>query len=374
MGSRSRSQSLASQNVSSRTQSDNSPRTPVDVTTMCGSCRSEVAAGMILPFCCRCRQFFHSRCVGYQADRAFAILPVIIKSNWRCESCLTVGIFGTQSSTGKRGAAALDSSTEGDAGDASPVRSTSKRMQVDTIETELGEVPGDDASTKEQFRFLCKAISNIHEMILHDRTENRQFINGVKEEFHHHQRIIDTLAQENETLKAEMYAMKEDRRLANAYSRRNNLIVHGVPKLSDAEEARKAVLKVAKAAGYELQASDIDACHDLPAKKGPPKLICKFVSRWKKEKLQEAIKKKKNLKAGDCDAQWPDPEKEIFATEHLDGETTELVMYAKRRLWKRNAGRYEYVWAKNGRVWIKLEHGATAIEIRSTEQIDNLAC
>ena len=103
---------------------------------------------------------------------------------------------------------------------------------------------------------------------------------------------------DNLAFKEDSITKLEDIEDSKQYSRRNNLILHGIP-VAPKEDLYERVMTVAKALQVETYPNDFDIIHRLGSKNNnlPPPIIIRFVNRWKKEELQEAIQKKRELKA-----------------------------------------------------------------------------
>lgn len=78
-----------------------------------------------------------------------------------------------------------------------------------------------------------------------------------------------------------------------------------------------------------LALSDLDACHKLPAAKGPAKIVVKFVSRFKRDAFFPNVRTAK-LSHSACG--WPavdGADKAIFVTDHLSPDTARLFAAAR---------------------------------------------
>ena len=122
-----------------------------------------------------------------------------------------------------------------------------------------------------------------------------------------------------------------------------------------------------------LDAADFDACHQLPAKRGPAKVVAKFINRFKRDELFYKIKAAR-IKPSDCG--WPqDPEgkKTVFVTEHLSPATARIFAAARQKLWQKNGGNYKYIWTRRGRVLLRTDDKADFVEVLSLEAVERIA-
>ena len=116
------------------------------------------------------------------------------------------------------------------------------------------------------------------------------------------------------------------------YTRKNAVIVNGIPKIQRNEDPVALILTFASKVGFELSKRDIDATHRLPTKKHElkkcPPLIVKFVSRVLKTDFIVHCRKLKPK----ADIMGGSVESNIFINEHLTKETSLLLQDAKKQL------------------------------------------
>lgn len=159
--------------------------------------------------------------------------------------------------------------------------------------------------------------------------------------------------------RVEERATEQDR-----YSRKNNLIFHGIP-VKAKEDALQVVEDMGKALGVQILPDHVDAAHRLPSRneKLPPPFIIKFVNRWRKEKVLAAAKVRKPTAA----CMGGSKELKIFCNEHLAPKKQVLFTEARRMKEK------YFVWCQGGDVLCrKKEDGARIQQIRRLEDIDAL--
>jgi len=151
-----------------------------------------------------------------------------------------------------------------------------------------------------------------------------------------------------------------------AYSRRNNIVIHGIPMQENGNEL--AIAKMAgDIVGVRLKDEDIDAAHRLQSterNKNAPPFIIKLVNRFKKTEMIKQARAKKPT----AEKYEGAPQYKIFYTDHLTRRNQEILFQAKR------LGDKYYVWTKNGMVMRRERdsEGARTIRIKSVEEVDQL--
>ncbi len=107
-------------------------------------------------------------------------------------------------------------------------------------------------------------------------------------------------------------------------TRRNNLIINGVPKTKD-ENVRALVRDIANKLKVEISNNDIAAAHRLATNQEIPPIIVKFIKHEVKSNIIVASKKMK-LNGATLKYQPPLP---IYCGEHLTQKTKQELVAAK---------------------------------------------
>lgn len=128
------------------------------------------------------------------------------------------------------------------------------------------------------------------------------------------------------------------------YSRRNNVVIHGIPILHQ-EDPLVTAEKLGDILGVSMKPSEVDVAHRLKSRNTnqPPPFIIKLINRWKKDKIMAAAKRiqpKADEFGGSKDVR-------IYANEHLSPQSQ--LLFAKARKLKENY----FVWSKNGQVLVR---------------------
>lgn len=146
------------------------------------------------------------------------------------------------------------------------------------------------------------------------------------------------------------------------YTRRNNVEIRGLP-LQDGEDLLKTVNEVAvKLQLPPLSEADYDAVHRLPSKskEQAPPIIIKFKSRQTRDKwLGQKNKLKSPLERGSP----------VFLCENLTALNKKLLWQC--RSVAKDKG-YQYVWVRNGRIFVRREDGTKAVQIKHINDLATL--
>ena len=106
--------------------------------------------------------------------------------------------------------------------------------------------------------------------------------------------------------------------------------------------------------------NDIDISHVVPSRRNDGKrvVICKFISRKKKNSILSAKKAKRDLKLDN---------NLIFINEHLSGENRKLFAMASER---KKLLDHKYLWTKNnGSIYMRKDDGSPPIYISCEEDL-----
>lgn len=126
-----------------------------------------------------------------------------------------------------------------------------------------------------------------------------------------------------------------------SYTRRNNVVVHGVP-VQEGEDPLVLTERLGELIGVPLNPADIDIAHRLPTRnpKLPPPFIIKIMHRWRKERVLRAAKEKKPT----AESFGGDKKTRIFFNDHLTPRAQQLFSHARK------LSKDYFVWVKNDTV------------------------
>lgn len=210
-----------------------------------------------------------------------------------------------------------------------PVNDIKKAKKDDLLDCVL-QLKG-NVMTGSDFASLIEVIKEVQK----DMKELKDELFRLKEE---------NIALKNQSSEEQLENLKVENSRLDQHNRRNNIEISGVPDIfSDNLEGK--IIEICNELDVKVTEQDIEACHRLPGKKSPKKVIVRFVNRKNVEKL---LKNKKN--AIDLEKLGFGKESKLYFNENL-------CSY-KRRIWGmcRNLkakGMLKYVWTLHGTVLIK---------------------
>lgn len=176
----------------------------------------------------------------------------------------------------------------------------------------------------------------------------------------------ETLRKRIENLEIEKHEMQKRINESEQYSRRNNVIITGLPK-DTKEDLREKVTKLAGKLGVKLHEYDICTVHRLSNIGEAPAIVMKMNNRDKKTHLMKEARKKK-LKANDFGYS---SNEYIFLSEHLTKENNELLFEAKEKL--KIPGYVKFVWPCDGQVLCREDERARITRIENFAHLQEIA-
>lgn len=173
-------------------------------------------------------------------------------------------------------------------------------------------------------------------------------------------RIIST-----ESLTNKISSMNEELENVEAYLRRNNLEIFGIPEKKE-EDLYEVVCKMTTALNVQLKREDIDIVHRLPTRNQEinKPIVLKLVNRWKRQEILNE-KKKKRLNLGDIGF---NDKGMLFINEHLTPQAKALY---KRARDMRNKG-FMYAWVKEGKIFLRKNEHERVVHVKNNEIMKEL--
>ncbi len=174
--------------------------------------------------------------------------------------------------------------------------------------------------------------------------------------------------EENEELLNQLHSLQQ-------YTRKNNLLLHGVP-VTQKEDVYSIIQNCTESLQIPITRTDIDIAHRIPRKNNSdssisvPPIVIKFTRRTKKHEILTAStnKRKTAKEKNNMDVQSTTSNNWYF-TEHLAPNTAKLLNLAKQ---KAKALKYKFVWVKEGKVYVRKDDGQQAIKITSEPDVSKL--
>lgn len=176
--------------------------------------------------------------------------------------------------------------------------------------------------------------------------------------------LVYEIREENKVIRDRIEQIETRVEDSENYSRRNNIVIYGIPEKQD-ENVIETAVAACEAVEVKIESHEIDAAHRLPQrnKTSSPPFILRLVSRFKKEEIMS----KANEIKPTADKMGGDSKKRLFYNEHLSARNQQIIISAKR-IWD------EYVvWSRNGLVYGRSkEMGSKRFRIYSIDEIDQL--
>lgn len=202
----------------------------------------------------------------------------------------------------------------------------------------------------------------------------------VREELSPLRGKLEEVVNENKVLRGEIQVLKENHKIVtnkhtdeidelNQYSRRNNLIIAGIPETDD-ENLEQIFVSFAQKLIPSFDERDIDVIHRLPrtqATNKPRSIIARIGRRSTKSMLMKLSKVRSNrLDSSQLGFTTDTP---IYVNEHLTAKRADLFRKAKQ---VQKQLRFKYLWTKDGRIYLRKDKGIRQIQIKSVEDLHDL--
>ncbi len=175
------------------------------------------------------------------------------------------------------------------------------------------------------------------------------------------------LADDVDNWKAEGQMMNNRIVALEQYSRKNNVLISGIPILQN-ENVREIVRSMADSMGIPVQEHDLDIVHRLPERNGSSVIIAKLNSRELKNAIIRSAKRTK-LNSSFLKLQQEGENTPVYCEEHLVAENKKILMKAKQL---KKQGSLKHVWVRDCAVRIRVTDVSRAIVVTSEEQLNEV--
>lgn len=333
------------------------PKKRIVQSSCCSVCKIPLSPSRSFPKCKNCSGIYHFMCLkNGPAVRRWSTWKTVEKGNWVCEFCSepTVESGITPSNCCKR---KRDSTLSPDS-DSTAVGSKRLLQEQEDMDTSNITLSSIKDLMEDQFGKFKNII--INEMQARIEETLQKEISDVRKENIVLKDRITTLEK-----RVELLEEKQDR--SEQYSKRNNLIISGIP-VQPNEDVQKIVMKIAQKCDVQVPEWDIVAAHRLQTRKnGDTPIIIKFLRKKTKEELITSGKKK-NLTAdlfgnGRADVK-------LYFNEHLIDCKNQL--YKKARDLRQEKIGYKFVWVRNGRIMARKNEGDPVEFINSEQDLNDI--
>lgn len=179
---------------------------------------------------------------------------------------------------------------------------------------------------------------------------------------------------ENGNLKKEIEKLSLRINDLEQYSRRDNLIVHGVPERKS-DSVYDIIDRISTLINARDCMRDISVAHRLPTKEGKRKPIvikfCKRISRdtWLSKFKEEAKRDEEGPGISSSKLSLECPPSRITAGEHLTAATMDLLNKTRDTAKELN---YKFVWIKDGKILVRKNEQSNIKRIYKCEDLDKL--
>lgn len=176
------------------------------------------------------------------------------------------------------------------------------------------------------------------------------------------QKQLDDLKTQNAQLNLEINSREQRERLLN-------IEIVGVPETHN-EDLNKIICTIAKKGGVDITSTDIQTANRVSPKvktPGRPRVIvAKMLTRLLKDNIISGARKHR---VTSTDLHIPGNAQQIFINEHLTPYNKQLLKQCKETA---KAKEYQYIWVKNGRIFVRKCDTAPHFQITTVEHLKKL--
>lgn len=352
----------------------------------CVGCLSEIHNNSGRIDCARCKQCYHNLCVNI-TDKNLKKMPDTQKANWQCPNCHSKQPRGDNTNTPVKQTSSSSSSA------AAPSNVTTRKATKSAGESSIPQVPSSGALTssaeirdiinealKVWATGICNQLNDIRSEVV-SLKESMSFFNEQFEELNAEVKAQKTevrrLSDENCSLRRDVMNLTTHCNQMDQLSRAVNLEIQCVPEHKN-ENITRIVQQLGKIVSCPINETDISHCTRV-AKKNPKSprprtILVRFTSpRLRDSLLAASIKYNKcnqNDKLNSSHLGLSDESKPaIYVAENLSPENKAL--HAATRARARELG-YQFVWVRNGRVFVRKDVSSPSIVIRDISCLNSL--
>ncbi|XP_039301638.1 uncharacterized protein LOC120356727 [Nilaparvata lugens] len=293
------------------------------------------------------------------------------KSKWNCKNCKSVNT-GTSSTT-----STVLSTTDKISQQASDGKSSSASLSLSLTQADLEAIgkivremiQAELSPIKQEFSEIKNSIEFISNEF--DDFKNKLSAFGNK---------VEELKNENNLLKGENVELKSELASIHEYTRRDNLIISGIPETKN-ESIYEIFNCISAAISSQLTSKDLSIAHRLPnnnkAKNNIKPIVVKFVRRQDKESWLADFKKMTYKDKSNCGLPTRSinkslPDGKVFAYQHLPPLPAPLLQLLHQVRGVALQKGYKYVWSKKGKVFVRKDSNQPAIIISCKEDLNSL--
>lgn len=236
---------------------------------------------------------------------------------------------------------------------------TNQKKNTENEETE-------EISDSEFKKLLMTEIKVIKSTVI----DTKKDLEGIRKDFEEIKEKQTSLEKSSEETKESLRELQSRNEELNRkvndleqYSRMENLVISGMPR-EENENVRQTIVRLAKKLNVNLENNEISTCHRL-SNQGMAGIVAHINNRDKK---MEMIKKSREKKLNAKDMGWEE-DQNIYVSNQLTGFTMGILKAAKKL---RSENKLEFVWEKEGKVYVRKNETSPAIRITDCEQLEEI--
>jgi archaellum component FlaC len=212
-----------------------------------------------------------------------------------------------------------------------------------------------------------KKLDYMQKNIDHMNSEFASFktkLEGVEKQVISADRKVEILAAENSKLKDEISDLQQ-------YTRKNNIVISGIPALPRGANVFPLLEKMAEILQIQFYRTDINAAHWLPVRgvnRENQSILVSFVSRIVKHEWLLARRHRKRLMANEIDDKFP--QTLVYMNDHLTQKSREIFNAARSLL---RQEKLVAVWTSDGNVMARRSPGGRPFRVTSLQALTEKA-
>lgn len=291
----------------------------------CGSCSSTISRKQVFVTCLTCKTTCHIECVG--------LTDVPVTNNWTCTYCAKISSLTPL----------IMSSQVENSGDNNEFTIADLNKAIQSMNSDVNNLKVSQHNFESTLTSIGSQLNTIVKMsqLIEDHDDRIKHLENTNKS--QQQRIMDL-----------------NRRLDNLEqsNRCDNIQIDGIP-LTSNENLRDVIIKLAAALNVQLKMEDITyvgRVRSVNSKKIKP-VICSISKAGIISNLTKASRK---LKPTAAMAGFANNNNGIFINEHLTVARKQLLYKAKSF---KTSNNFEYLWVKDGRIYLKKNNNTEAINI-----------
>ena len=216
-----------------------------------------------------------------------------------------------------------------------------------------------------EFLALKKALQGLEDSVEFMSKEYHE----MKVEMDQNGEVIHQLKKENMELKASVSDLSVRLNIVEQHSRQDNLEINGIPE-NQAENLVSTVIQLGKTISCRIEADDVSSVSrvkKLDAQSSRPRsVIVKLKNTRKRDEVLASVMKFNRVhvtdKLNSSHLGYGGTKQPVFVSEHLS--PLNKIIHAEARKMAREK-KYKYVWVRDGRILVRKDDGARAIQIKS---------